>query len=553
MALLRDKGGNSYDITQLEQRSKQSTPAAASSTTTNNNLLHYHQQQPPPLPPATTSSTTTSNNLLHYHQQQPPPLPPATTSSTTTSNNLLHYHQQQPPPLPPATTSSTTTSNNLLHYHQQQPPQLPPATTSSTTTSNMMDLYSNIQVDGTFVFGDNTNELYDSDSFLFPEMDGYGLPLSPSLSSSSSSLTPLSPASQEGVCNVCFKWAESVCYRNGIDLQQVDLSVFLAVTGRELSMYSQFDFCKYFGSLYGGVFFEEMRQLFVQPGIASGTPSYEYEDATSPSSDSYSNFDGDFSEKNVTPELSRLKVTEEDFTVMDDFLHQEQNWDLLQLETQQQYHVEGRESIAPTYNENYTHYSTPVSAPISCPITVPELKIEEPMIFDDSSSEAASSPDAVVPSFSPSCNALKKIRTKSRKRDKDYNPSYIRWEDRENNTFRFVIPGAVANMWGRGQRPTSLTIISPVVLDCLMTEESSSKLGLLFILTATLLTAAQRQLTTAMLTDVLVLLPTEMLTPALKLLTAATPDAVLHQTPPEEQHQQTQHLFVLEMENHVHQ
>ncbi|XP_042235684.1 uncharacterized protein LOC121875286 [Homarus americanus] len=361
----------------------------------------------------------------------------------------------------------------------------------------MMDLYSNIQVDGTFVFGDNTNELYDSDSFLFPEMDGYGLPLSPSLSSSSSSLTPLSPASQEGqdilmnieayenndVLNwspeVCFKWAESVCYRNGIDLQQVDLSVFLAVTGRELSMYSQFDFCKYFGSLYGGVFFEEMRQLFVQPGIASGTPSYEYEDATSPSSDSYSNFDGDFSEKNVTPELSRLKVTEEDFTVMDDFLHQEQNWDLLQLETQQQYHVEGRESIAPTYNENYTHYSTPVSAPISCPITVPELKIEEPMIFDDSSSEAASSPDAVVPSFSPSCNALKKIRTKSRKRergpknwefvirllaDKDYNPSYIRWEDRENNTFRFVIPGAVANMWGRGQRPTSLTIISPVVL-----------------------------------------------------------------------------------------
>ncbi|ROT79555.1 putative ETS-likeous factor isoform X1 [Penaeus vannamei] len=98
------------------------------------------------------------------------------------------------------------------------------------------------------------------------------------------------------------------------------------------------------------------------------------------------------------------------------------------------------------------------------------MKKEEPFISEFYDDRGLDSPPS--PSPEPPCNALGKISTKSRKKergpknwefmirllmDKRYNPELIRWEDEAQKTFRLVKPDAIAQMWGQRANKRSLS------------------------------------------------------------------------------------------------
>ncbi|XP_042871873.1 ETS homologous factor-like isoform X2 [Penaeus japonicus] len=91
---------------------------------------------------------------------------------------------------------------------------------------------------------------------------------------------------------------------------------------------------------------------------------------------------------------------------------------------------------------------------------------------EDSFSSVFSDDIPLSPSPEPPCDALGKISTKSRKKergpknwefmlrllmDERYNPELIRWENEAEKTFRLVKPNTIAQMWGKRANKRNLS------------------------------------------------------------------------------------------------
>lgn len=331
-----------------------------------------------------------------------------------------------------------------------------------------MDTYN---IENTLIFGDEL--VMNEDRFFFSDLDeiltsptSYDEQLQGTLKYIDAfESTDVTTWSRED----CFRWAQQVCQEQGVDPCSVNLEFFSSVTGCDLAQYSRFDFHSQFDSIWGSLFYDQFHHLLEHIGFATSTPTSDYESSSSTFSDCSSSDASSFSSSSNSPfyendeeladlcELPPLTIPE-DFAELDQFLHQQ---------VPQEQELEVKPQVQAGWGRAWEDYQGDLFAPPEVTFVKAEPEV---MKFEESYREISPSPspESVV----PSCRALDKIRTKSRKRergpknwefvirllaDKQYNPDVVRWEDKTCYTFRFVRPAVIAQMWGQRSNKPNLS------------------------------------------------------------------------------------------------